>query len=94
MNTIDLLKSREEEMRQRFGIKNVGIFGSYARGEERPDSDIDILVEFAEGSKTFDHFMDLKFFLEDLFNRKVDLVTADALRPQLREDILKSVTYA
>jgi predicted nucleotidyltransferase len=94
MSAIEILKSREEVIKQKFGVKSLGIFGSYARGEEKADSDVDILVEFVEGAKTFDHFMDLKFFLEDLFSRKVDLVTVDALRPQLKEVILKDVTYA
>ena len=75
-------------------MKAIGIFGSFARGVECTGSDVDVLVEFEEGAKTFDNFMDLKFFLEDLFGRKVDLVTATALRPQLREDILREVTCA
>jgi predicted nucleotidyltransferase len=79
---------------QQYGVKRSGVFGSYARGEERGDSDLDILVIFEEGAKTFDNFMELKFFLEDLFVRKVDLVTINALRPQLREEILKEVAYA
>jgi uncharacterized protein len=94
MNAIEILRNKEEAIKQQFGVKSLGIFGSCARGEERADSDIDILVEFVEGAKTFDQFMDLKFFLEDLFGRKVDLVTVDALRPQLREGILKDVMYA
>ena len=93
MNVIELL-SREDSIKQQFGVKSIGVFGSHARGEERVDSDVDVLVEFVEGAKTFDHFMDLKFFLEDLFGRRVDLVTTDALRPQIREGILKGVTYA
>ena len=67
MNVIELLKSREDSIKQQFGVKSIGVFGSHARGEERVDSDVDVLVEFVEGAKTFDHFMDLKFFLEDLF---------------------------
>jgi predicted nucleotidyltransferase len=94
MNAIELLKNREKVIKQKNGVKSVGIFGSYARGEEKDNGDIDVLVDFVEGAKTFDHFRDLKFFLEDLFGRKVDLVTTDALRPQLREEILKGVTYA
>ena len=81
-------------IRQKYGVRKIGIFGSFARGEEKEGSDIDVLVDFNEGAKTFDHFMELKFFLEDLFGRKVDLVTVDALRPQLKEGILKEVAYA
>lgn len=94
MNAIELLKSREGDIKEKYGVKSIGIFGSYARGEEKEGSDVDILVQFLAGAKTFDRFMDLKFFLEDLFGKKVDLVTVEALRPQLKEDILKDVTYA
>lgn len=94
MNAIEILKNHEKMIRQKYGVKRIGIFGSFARGEEKDGSDIDVLVDFNEGAKTFDHFMDLKFFLEDLFGRKVDLVTITALRPQLKEVILREVTYA
>ena len=59
------------------------MFGSTARGEARPDSDLDLLVEFAVGP-TFDSFMGLKFFLEDNLGRKVDLVTPDSHKPRMR----------
>ncbi len=94
MNAIDILKNQEGFIKQKYGVKRIGIFGSFAREEQRADSDIDVLVDFEEGAKTFDSFMELKFFLEDLFHRKVDLVTIKALRPQLKESILKEVTYA
>lgn len=94
MNAIDILKKHEGLIKQKYGVKRIGIFGSFAREEQRADSDIDVLVDFEEGAKTFDNFMDLKFLLEDLFHRKVDLVTIKALRPQLKEGILKEVTYA
>jgi uncharacterized protein len=94
MNVMDILKDHEKSIKQQYGVKKIGIFGSFARGEQKEASDIDVLVEFEKGQKTFDHFMDLKFYLEELFSRKVDLVTIDALRPQLKEDILKEVSYA
>jgi hypothetical protein len=94
MKAIEILKKHEAMIKQRYGVKKIGIFGSFARGEEKEVSDIDVLVDFNEGAKTFDHFMELKFFLEDLFGRKVDLVTVTALRPQLKEGILREVTYA
>ena len=49
------------------GVAKIGIFGSYVRGEERPESDVDVLVTFRKGEETFDHYMDCKFYLEDLF---------------------------
>jgi predicted nucleotidyltransferase len=93
MKTVELLKRHEREIKERFGVKKIGIFGSHARGEERTDSDVDVLVEFKEGYATFDNFMELKFLLEELFTRSVDLVTVDALRPRLREAILQEVSY-
>ena len=94
MNAMALLKKNEHEIKKRFGVRKIGIFGSFARGEEREGSDIDVLVEFQDNYETFDNFMDLKYFLEDLFGRKIDLVTMDALRPQLKDDILQEVIYA
>ncbi len=81
-------------MKKRFGVAKIGIFGSFARGEERSESDIDVLVAFQNGKKTFDNFMGTKFFLEDLFKRKVDLVADAALKPLIRDPILQDVIYA
>jgi predicted nucleotidyltransferase len=94
MNAIDMLKSTDINVKDRFGVKNIGIFGSFARGEEHSDSDLDVLVDFEEGKKTFDNYMDLKFYLEELFGRKVDLVTVNALRPRLKTAILRETLYA
>lgn len=77
-----------------FGVKKIGLFGSFARGEQTDMSDIDILVEFYQNHKTFDNYMDLKFYLEDLLGRKVDLVIAEALKPDLKSNITGSVRYA
>ena len=77
---IRLLRQHRDELRKRFGVKSLAVFGSVARGEAGPDSDVDILVEF-EGRATFDRYMGLKFFLEDLLGRRVDLVTRKALKP-------------
>ena len=79
---------------KRFGVKKIGLFGSYIKGRQKQKSDIDILVEFEKGMKTFDNYMDLKFFLEDLFNCKVDLVIVEAIKPDLKSHILGSVKYA
>lgn len=94
MDAISTLKEHEKLIRQKFGVKRIGIFGSFARGEEKKDSDLDVLVTFEEGQKTFDNYMDLKFYLEDLFGREVDLVTEKALKPQLKDIIMKEVVYA
>jgi len=90
---LSLLRQHEQEIRERFGVERIGIFGSFVRGEEKPESDVDVLVEFRDGEETFDHYMDLKFYLEDLFGRKVDLVMKDAIKRRLREPILSEVVY-
>jgi uncharacterized protein len=83
---ITVLKDRLGEIRRRFAVRSISLFGSVVRGEARQDSDIDVLVVF-EGKPTFDAFMDLKFYLEDLLGARVDLVTENALRPQVRRAI-------
>jgi hypothetical protein len=77
-----------------FGVGKIGLFGSYARNEQTPGSDIDILVEFSKGRKSFRAYMGLKLFLERLFKRKVDLIIKEAIRPELKREILRSVVYA
>ena len=88
------LIQQNRERIKRYGVKRIGLFGSYLRGEQKEGSDIDILVEFEKGKKTFDNYMELKFFLEELFKRKVDLVIAESVKPELRKYIMKSVRYA
>jgi hypothetical protein len=94
MNPLALLREHEPVLKKRFGVAKIGIFGSFVRGEERLDSDVDVLVMFRNGEKTFDNYMGTKFYLEDLFLRKVDLVTDAALKPLIREPILRDVIYA
>jgi len=76
-------------LRQRFGVRRLGLFGSWARGDAGPDSDVDFLVEFDQTS--FDAYMDLKFYLEDLLGRPVDLVIRRTLKPLLRDRVLEEV---
>lgn len=94
MTLLYAIKQDAESLKVRFHLKRIGVFGSHARGEETPESDLDILVEFEPDFETFDNYTDLKFYLEDRFSRKVDLVTVDALKPQLRDIILNEVSYA
>lgn len=94
MDALGILREHENVMIERFGVKKMGVFGSFAKGEERINSDVDILVEFKEGQKTFGNYMELKFYLEELFGRKVDLVIETAIKPRLREQILKEAVYA
>ena len=94
MDALALLRKHEPELKSRFGVAKIGIFGSFSRGEERPDSDVDVLVTFREGEKTFDNFMGVRFFLEDIFQRRIDLVTDASLKPLIRDPILRDVIYA
>jgi len=73
-------------------VQRIGIFGSFARGNAGPESDVDILVELKE--PTFDHYMDLKFYLEDILGLSVDLVLHDAIKPRLKPIIEPEVIYA
>ena len=88
-----LMKLQENrETIRRFGVRRLGIFGSYARDEQTEASDMDFLVEFERA--TFDNYFDLKFFLQDLFGRPVDLVIADTIKPRIRSTILEETVYA
>lgn len=85
------LQAHLAELRQ-LGVRRLGLFGSAARGEAGDASDLDFLVELER--KTFDGYMDVKEFLERLFQRRVDLVVAEALKPQLKPRILRETIYA
>jgi hypothetical protein len=73
---------------QSLGVARLGLFGSFVRREQDTDSDVDLLVEFEAGRKSFDNFMALHFLLEDLFNRPVELVTPESLSPYMKSSIL------
>lgn len=94
MDVLQILKEHEILIKEKFGAKRIGIFGSFARGEEKAGSDIDVLVEFDETKITFDNYMDLKFYLEDLFKREVDLVIESSIKPRLKDNIMREVVYA
>lgn len=76
------------------GVKRLGLFGSFVRGQQSADSDVDLLVEFEPSQKTFDNFMKLAFFLEEVLQRRVELVTTEALSPYIGPHILAEVEYA
>ena len=89
---LGVLHAQKDTLRARLSVQRIGLFGSCARGDARPDSDIDILVDLAE--PTFDHYMDLKFYLEDLLAVPVDLVLADCVKPRLQPIIAQDVVCA
>jgi predicted nucleotidyltransferase len=92
-DVLTLLRDHSEQLRQ-LGVRRYALFGSFVRGEQDDASDIDVLVEFAAGEKTFDNFMRLSFFLEELFGRKVDLVTPESLSPYIGPYIMHEAEYA
>ena len=89
---VALLRRHQSRMME-LGARKIGIFGSFARDEANSDSDVDVLVEFYPDQKTFDNFMELSFFLEDMLQRRVDLVTTQSLGPHIGPRILASVEY-
>jgi len=86
-----VLEPYQEKLKE-LGVRKLGLFGSFARGESKETSDLDFLVELEQ--ETFGSYMDVKDFLEDLFGAEVDLVLADAIKPRLRETILGETIYA
>jgi predicted nucleotidyltransferase len=89
---LQFLRANQNEITERFFVGRIGLFGSTRHAANREDSDIDILVEM--GQPTFDHYMDLKFYLEAHLGRSVDLVLADTVKPRLRSRIADEVVYA
>ena len=89
---LSLLKSHKRDLAI-YDVKNLFLFGSVARDDETSQSDVDVLVTF-QGPPTFDHYMDLKFYLEELFQRKVDLVTESGLRPEVKKFVEKDLIRA
>lgn len=87
-----LLKSRRRQLKK-YGIHSLSVFGSVARGEARKNSDVDILVDFEKPVGLFEYAR-LKMYLEGVLGREVDLVTPEALRKELREDILREAIRA
>jgi len=87
-----ILKSQKKFLKEKFSVKTIGVFGSFARGEQSDDSDVDILVEFYEPIGW--DFFDLQEYLEQILQKEVDLVTEKALKPQIRTIILNEVQYA
>lgn len=76
-----------------YGARRLGLFGSFVRGEQKESSDIDLLVEFIPSKKTYDNFINLVYFLEELFGKEVELVTPESLSPYLKPYIEREIEY-
>lgn len=90
----NILKEHKEELREKYGVKEIGIFGSYVRGDQKKPSDVDILVDFEENAKIgLLKFINLENYISDFLGVKVDLVSRNALKPRIGKHILKEVIY-
>lgn len=89
---IKTLKAHHGQL-EAYGVKEIGLFGSYVRNEATVTSDIDLLVDMIKEKKTFRNFMSLAYYLEDILNCKVELVTKQSLSPYIGPHILKTVEY-
>ncbi|MCS7301719.1 MAG: nucleotidyltransferase family protein [Fimbriimonadales bacterium] len=89
---VETLRMLQPEIRVRFRAEIVGVFGSFARGEQKPESDIDLLVRFDEGASLFD-LVGLGDYLESLLGCKVDILSERAIRPEIRDKILHDLVH-
>ncbi|MHA1190993.1 MAG: nucleotidyltransferase family protein [Promethearchaeota archaeon] len=87
-----LLKQHREELKN-YHVLKIGLFGSVLRGDNTKESDIDFIVEFEEGKKNYDNFIELAFLLESLLQKKVDLLTMEAINPYMKLKILKEAYF-
>lgn len=87
-----ILKEHKAEVQEKYKVRDIGIFGSFVRGEQKKQSDIDILVEYSELPDIF-LLIDLEDYLRKILKKKVDLVRKGAIRPELKEIISKEVVY-
>lgn len=90
---LTFLQTHKDEMAQHFGIVSIGLFGSYARGEAREDSDIDIAIELRPEKKSLSNFFDVRRYLELQFGKKVDLGIESTLKPLVREVIAREIIH-
>jgi hypothetical protein len=87
------LKINKSYIFNEYMVRDLGVFGSYIKHKQTKESDIDILIDFKKGNKSFFNFMRLKAYLEKLLKNDIDLVMKDALKPRLRNKILNEVKY-
>ena len=91
---LSFLRENKEFLAKQFGVLDIALFGSRVKNSQKKDRDLDLLVELKHKSKTFDNYMELKFFFEDHFKMKVDLVLKDSIRPELKKIILAEAVHA
>ena len=94
--TGDLILQKLSESRNKiheYGISRVGLFGSFVRGDQHKESDVDLLVEFQEGRKTYRNFMDFSDYIEKTLGRRVEILTPEALSPYIYPYVKKEIRY-
>jgi len=89
---LEIIRLHEEKIKS-FGVKKLGLFGSFVRDEQNPASELDLLVEFESEKKTFDNLVNLSLMLEEVLKRRVELVTTESLSPYIGPHILREVEY-
>jgi predicted nucleotidyltransferase len=89
---LSILTTNQDAL-EALGVRRYALFGSFLRDEIAPDSDVDLLVEFRPGEKTFRNFSNLIYFLEELLGRRVEVVTSDSLSPHIGPHILREAQY-
>ncbi len=87
-----MLRKLKAEIKKKYKVKSIGLFGSYVNNKQKETSDIDFLIEFEDDADLF-HYIGLSLYLEDHFNTKVDVISKPALKKELREQILQEVIY-
>ena len=87
-----ILKAHREHLKH-LGVEKIALYGSVARNEATPQSDVDVLVELADAFLTLEGYMDLCFYLEELFGRRVDVTTFRSIKPHMRDSMLADVVY-
>lgn len=90
---IKILRQNYKVISNTYGVMTIAVFGSYAKNKQKKRSDIDIFVDLKEKYKTFDNFMELKFFLEKIVGRKIDLLIKESIREELKPRIFKEAVY-
>ncbi|HPB82823.1 MAG TPA: nucleotidyltransferase family protein [Spirochaetota bacterium] len=91
-NILQQLKSAKQHLKDTYNVSRIGVFGSYARGEEDGESDVDLIVEFVD-VPGLREFFGTEEYLEKLLQRKIDIVREKAIRPELKDQILSEVIY-
>lgn len=94
LNSILSILKENKAIFNQYGVKKIGVFGSYVRNEQKTDSDIDILIEFEKGKKSYQNLLKTTELTENLLNKKIDLVTIESLSPYIGPYIKKEVIYA